>query len=359
MQRVLSSIVMASENRLAGDAMAGNHVEQGFTESAPLRPSPRAVSEPAMKTFIRVAEIWVPTEDGSALEYLDGLYGPLDQFRQMSERMRFAFDQGLPGKAWASGHPIILKELDGSYFNSAEASKAAGLTCGVALPVLAGDRLSAVVAFFCGDDEAHVGAIELWHNDPDVSYEMRLVDGYYGTAGMFEFNSRYTRFPRGFGLPGRAWKSNMPMIVKDLYRSKPFLRWQQAMEVGINRGLGIPYPHASGHTWVMTFLSARDTPLARRFEIWVPNQTRDALIFHSGDCDQNTRLEADYASARIGQSEGTIGEVWRSGTPAVRASMAGDASAAGRSATAAGLDTMLAVPIFDQQGPKAIVVWYF
>jgi hypothetical protein len=339
--------------------MTGNHVEQHLTEPVPLRPSQRTEAERGMRTFIRVAEIWVPTEDGTALRYSDGLYGPLDQFRQASERMRFAFDEGLPGKAWASRHPIILKKFENSYFRRTEAAKAVGLTCGVALPVLAGDRLLAVVVFFCGDDEAHVGAVELWHNDPDVSYEMRLVDGYYGTADMFEFNSRYTRFPRGFGLPGRVWKSNMPMIVKDLYRSKAFLRWQQAMEVGINRGLGIPYPHASGHTWVMTFLSARDTPLARRFEIWVPNQARDALIFHSGDCDQNTLLEADYASARIGQSEGTIGEVWRSGIPAVRASMAGDASAAGRSAAAVGLDTMVAVPIFDQHGLKAIVVWYF
>ena len=67
------------------------------------------------------------------------------------------------------------------------------------MPVFAGSILTGVVVFFCGDDEAHVGAIELWHNDPDKSFEMRLVDGYYGTAEMFEFNSKYTRFPRGFG----------------------------------------------------------------------------------------------------------------------------------------------------------------
>jgi hypothetical protein len=30
---------------------------------------------------------------------------------------------------------------------------------------------------FCGDDEKHVGAIELWHNDPEKSHEMGLVDG--------------------------------------------------------------------------------------------------------------------------------------------------------------------------------------
>ena len=312
-----------------------------------------------MKAFIRVAEIWVPTEDGRALRFLDGLYGPLDDFRAVSETMRFARDEGLPGKAWASGHPIILKQFENSYFKRTEAAKAVGLTCGVALPVFAGDVLKAVVVFFCGDDAAHVGAIELWNNDPDVSYEMRLVDGYYGTAEMFEFNSRYTRFPRGFGLPGRVWKSNMPLIAKDLYRSKAFLRWQEAVEIGINRGLGIPYPHASGHTWVMTFLSARDTPIARRFEIWVPNEAGDALIFKAGDCDQNTLLAADYQSARIGNGEGTIGQAWRSGVPALRTNVGVDASPAGRSAAAAGLDAMIAVPIMNEHGSKAVVVWYF
>jgi hypothetical protein len=301
----------------------------------------------------------VPTEDRTQLRFLDGLYGPLGQFRAASERMCFGFDEGLPGKAWASGHPIILKEFENSYFKRTEAAKAVGLTCGVALPVFAGEQLKAVVVLFCGDDEAHVGAIELWHNDPDTSYEMRLVDGYYGTADMFEFNSRYTKFPRGFGLPGRTWKSDMPLIVKDLYHSKAFLRWQQAMEIGINRGLAIPYAHASGHTWIMTFLSARDTPIARRFEIWIPDPRSDALIFGSGDCDQNTRLADDHRAVKIGKEEGTIGQVWLSEVPAVRDGLVDDLSPAGRSAVAAGLNAMVAVPVMGGQGLKAVVAWYF
>ena len=46
------------------------------------------------------------------LHFLDGLYGPLGEFRAVSEQMRFGFDEGLPGKAWATGHPIILKEFE-------------------------------------------------------------------------------------------------------------------------------------------------------------------------------------------------------------------------------------------------------
>jgi hypothetical protein len=330
-----------------------------LTRSVPDAPAAITSAQPAKRSFIRVVEIWHPTPDRKQLQFLDGYYGPLDEFRATSETMRFGFDEGLPGKAWASGHPIILKQFANSYFKRTETAQAAGLTCGVAMPVMAGDELKAVVVLFCGDDEAHVGAIELWHNDPDRSFEMRLVDGYYGTADMFEFNSKYTKFPRGFGLPGRVWKANMPLIVKDLYRSQSFLRWEEAVEIGINRGLGIPYSHASGQTWVMTFLSALGTPIARRFEIWRPNEAGSALLFHSGDCDQSTQLAADYESVAIGRGEGTIGEVWRSGVPALRANIADDRSPAGRSAAAAGLDAMVAMPIMDERGVKAVVVWYF
>ena len=234
-------------------------------------------SDQFMKTFIRVVELWVPDRTRTRLEYGGGLCSnEYSEFRALSEDTLFAYNEGLPGKAWASGHPIILTEFSGSYFKRKDEAKEAGLTCGVALPVFAGEFLMAVMVLFCGDDEKHVGAIELWHNDPEVSHEMGLVDGYYGTADMFEFNSRHTKFPRGFGLPGRTWKANMPLIIKDVYNSKQFLRWEEASEIGINCGVGIPYRTSVDQTWVMTFLSAQATPIAERFEIWIPNASRDA-----------------------------------------------------------------------------------
>ena len=86
---------------------------------------------------------------------------------------------------------------------------------------------------------------------PNVSHEMGLVDGYYGTADMFEFNSRHTKFPRGFGLPGRTWKAGQPLIIKDLHNSKRFLRWEEASEIGINlRRRHSLYDIATEKTWV-------------------------------------------------------------------------------------------------------------
>jgi hypothetical protein len=300
----------------------------------------------------------VPTGDRTQLRLLDGLYGPSDAFGALGREMRLGQGEDLPGKAWAVRHPIILKKFEGAQFKRTDAATAIGLTCGIAFPVFAGELLKAVVVLLCGGSEPHVGAIELWHNDPDKSNEMRLVDGYYGTADTFAFNSRHMTFPRGYGLPGRVWKSRMPLIVKELDQSRSFLRWQEAVAIGINRGLGIPYFGAADQAWALTLLSARDTPIARRFEIWTPNQAHDALIFHAGDCDRATQLATEYQAATIGKGDGAIGQAWLTGIPAVRANVGDDTSAAGRSAAAAGLNAIVALPVMTGEQVTAVVAWY-
>ena len=312
-----------------------------------------------MKTFIRVVELWLPDMMRERLVFGGGVYDGFTEFRKVSEAMSFGFDDGLPGKAWASRHPIILTEFANSYFRRTEAAQAAGLTCGVALPVFAGEFLMGVLVLFCGDDENHVGAIELWHNDPKVAYEMKLVDGYYGSADMFEFNARHTKFPPGYGLPGRTWKAKMPLLIKDLHDSKRFLRWQQATEIGINLGIGIPYDRGTDEAWVVTFLSALNTPIARRFEIWTPNAAGDALVFQIGHCDSGADLDASYASKQIVKGEGSIGRAWRSGIPVViDDDGAADTSVAAVSARASGVRASVILPVLKDGRMKAAVAWY-
>jgi hypothetical protein len=70
-----------------------------------------------MQSFIRAVELWTPDETGSSLEYAGGIYDDdLEEFREISELALFARDDGLPGKAWAAGHPIILTNFADSYF---------------------------------------------------------------------------------------------------------------------------------------------------------------------------------------------------------------------------------------------------
>jgi hypothetical protein len=312
-----------------------------------------------MKTFIRVVELWVPDRTRTRLEFGGCLCGAeFSEFRELSENALFAYDEGLPGKAWAAGHPIILTKLSDSSFKRADEAKEAGLSCGVAIPVFAGEFLMAVLVLFCGDDAMHVGAIELWHNNPETSHEMALVDGYYGTADMFEFNSRHTKFPRGFGLPGRAWKAGMPLIIKDLHNSRQFLRWEEATQIGINCGVGIPYKTPVEQTWVIAFLSAQATPIAARFEIWVPNPSRSSLVYQSGDCCKHTELDALYASTTIRKGEGIIGGAWATGMPAINENLEHDESIAASFARSSGMNQIVALPVIENAALKAVLAWY-
>jgi hypothetical protein len=58
-----------------------------------------------MKTFIRITEIWVPSEDRLELQYLDGLYGSCNEFRNLSQQMRFRYNL-LPRRRSDQRHPL-------------------------------------------------------------------------------------------------------------------------------------------------------------------------------------------------------------------------------------------------------------
>ena len=195
-----------------------------------------------MNTFIRVAEVWVPSADGSLLELADGIFDAAPAFGSSSRAMCFGRAEGLPGNAWEEGRPLLLRRLEGSFFRRTTAARAAGLTCAVALPIFLGERLTSVVVLLCGYGNgvagAEVGAIELWRNDPRVESDLRLADGYFGaTDPDLEALSRDSFLPRGQGLPGLAWQRDASVFIEDIGASRHFLRTQTAASAGIVRGL--------------------------------------------------------------------------------------------------------------------------
>jgi hypothetical protein len=313
-----------------------------------------------MTSFIRVVELWMPNEARSALEFGGGLYDDaMLEFREISELALFAHDEGLPGKAWAARRPVILTHLSDPDFRRADEAKLLGLACGVGIPVFAGERIAAVMGLFCGNDtEASAGAIELWRNDAEQGHELTLVDGYYGSADGFEFNSRHITFPRGYGLPGRAWKADGPVMIGDVEETRKFLRAKEAAEAGINFGFAIPYVTSARETWVLSLLSARNTPIAKRFEIWTPDASADALVFQSGYCSKGSDLAAAFAGKAIHRGEGLIGTAWASGLPAVSDALKAGASVAETAAADAGLGRMVVLPVFHGQRLQAEIVWY-
>lgn len=311
-----------------------------------------------MNTFVRVIELWLPDASNSMLEFGGGLYPNAKRFGSASQAMCFGRGEGLPGRAWEEGRPIVLKDLDGSYFKRGRLAAADGLTCGIALPVFGAGGLNAVLLMFCGDDEQHAGAIELWRN-PAGSTDMTLDQGYYGTtAEIFEFQSKQTEFRKGTGLPGLTWESGLPVFLADLGKGTRFLRSDSAVKVGVNRGLAVPCSTAGNDTWVMAFLSALATPIARRFETWLPDAQGRHLRRLDGFCEQRGALGASADGDRVESGEGVIGRTLATGVPMLTDDAATEPGSVGAAARESNLGSVATLPVMRAGRTVAVVAWY-
>ena len=305
-----------------------------------------------MKTFIKVTEIWIPTKERTRLEFSEGLYGDLNEFRVASEKESFAYDEGLPGKAWAAGHPVVLTEFDHSYFKRTKSAKKAGLTCGIAIPIFSGDFIMAVVVFLCGNDQYYSGAIEVWSNNTGGDAELAVSDGYYGTLDDFESVSRTMKFTKGSGLPGKVWATGMPVLIEDLGLASAFIRSADAKINGITTALGIPISAAGDQVYIMTFLSAKATPIAQRIQIWVPDESGQHLVCQSGYSKQNDELAEIFETMSVCKGEGLLGRVWLTGVPVIR-------NSSERGLVEGRMSSMLAMPVIESGHLKAVVAFLF
>lgn len=297
-----------------------------------------------VKTFIRVVERWIPTPDQTLLEFGGGLFGDATGFAAISRDMRFGRGEGLPGQAWVQGRPILLKHFAGSHFRRVVAAEAAGLTGGLAVPVFAGSELKAVIVLYVGDDVSLAGAIELWQNDPRISGDMTLAEGYYGAgAQAFEALSRDTFLPRGAGLPGMAWQRDEAVFMEDLSAAGRFLRSGDAAQAGMARGLAVPCSTPSMRTCVAAFLSAPESPIARRIEGWAPDAVQGRIQRTFGFCEQAGSLPPG-ATLPAGAVGDCIGEAMATGVPGMVQAPS----------------SLLAWPVFNDEGQVVqVVALYF
>ena len=313
-------------------------------------------------TFIKATEYWVPSRDRSHLVYGGGLYGVATRFGALSRTLCFRCGEGLPGQAWQAGYPIVLRQFVGSYFQRTAAAHAEGLTCAIAMPIFAGDFLTSVLVIFCGDDEHQAGAIELWHNDPAQSKDMTLVDGHYGNTGdAFEFISRRTSFRRGHGLPGLCWHRGVPVLMEDLGKASSFLRADSAVKLGINRGFALPCPARGGQIYVLAFLSALATPIARRVEVWERAEGVEPPRLHrtSGFCETAGSLSPSPSAPVLERGKGTIGQALLSGAPGITSQVEAEPAGLGAEVSRAGLKSLVALPVVRDGRLVACMAWYF
>ncbi|MGJ0516490.1 MAG: GAF domain-containing protein [Methylomicrobium sp.] len=307
-----------------------------------------------MKTFIKVIEIWIPDKERTHLEFGSGLYGGLTDFKNVSEKQHFAFDEGLPGKAWSAGHPIVLSRFEHSYFKRIAEAKKAGLTCGIAIPIFSGDFLLAVVVFLCGDDQEQFGAIEVWCDEGSSDDTMHVLDGYYGSLRQFEKVSRQISLSKAHGIPGIAWQTGLPVLLEDIGKSTVLGRAADAQQADIATGLGIPFINGDDQAYVVTFLSAKATPIAKRIQIWLPDSERKQLVCRKSYSKNTNNLAEIFETLTVNKGVGALGRVWLTGMPLI----------SGKQEVAYNvelddLSSMLAIPVIEQGRLKAIVTFLF
>lgn len=312
-----------------------------------------------MTPFIRAAEIWLPSEDHTLLEFGSGLFGDALNFAATSRTMCFARAEGLPGQVWDQGRPILLKQLDGSDFRRSGAAKLAGLGCAAAMPFFVGDRLMAVLVLFGGDAPGRTGAVELWRNDPRVSSDMTLEDGCYGdTSAAFERLSHDTFLPRGIGLPGLAWQKEEAVIMASLGEGTRFLRGDAASDAGICRGLALPCCSTGLTRYVLALLSGQDTPIARRMERWVRDRPASSLRRIGGHCETAGDLAGVTVTSRFGAGQDMLSDAITTSTPRLSALPRAERGPLEAGAHASGAEGVLVIPIIsDDESNEAVVLY--
>jgi diguanylate cyclase (GGDEF)-like protein/PAS domain S-box-containing protein len=116
-----------------------------------------------------LAQAWVPRADGAKIECSPAWYcreKGFETFRTASLSFSFALNEGLPGRVWSSRRFIWVPDIarDAEFRRAAQAGRV-GLRAALAVPVLAGDTVVAVLEFFVRDfrkeDERQINLISV------------------------------------------------------------------------------------------------------------------------------------------------------------------------------------------------------
>ncbi len=103
-------------------------------------------------------EAWIPDNDGSALECLPVWYSSnpkkVQKFRQVSERIIFQPNTGLPGRVWSSRQPEWIQDItampDEVFFRARDAIES-GLRAAFGIPIITGEEVFAVLVYFISE----------------------------------------------------------------------------------------------------------------------------------------------------------------------------------------------------------------
>ena len=101
-----------------------------------------------------IGEAWLPSPDGTTLEYSYACHCSLNDFKRFgsfSEKHSFRKGAGLPGRVWSTGQiewiTDVTRESQAPFIRN-EIAKECGIKTAIGIPIIAGDDCLAVLVFF-------------------------------------------------------------------------------------------------------------------------------------------------------------------------------------------------------------------
>ncbi len=191
-----------------------------------------------------LAEAWMPVVGSSQL-HMSHMWSAggqaADRFVRASRGMRFEPGEGVPGRVWETGRPQTLIDLtDPQQFVRSEEARKAGIRSGVAVPVLAGDRVIAVMLFFMGDHRSlDEGAVLLAKG---LARQLNSLAGRQGERQRLE--ARLAELER----EARTHRQVLDSVLEHVYMYDSGMRYLYASPSGA-RALGMDPEHIVGRTW--------------------------------------------------------------------------------------------------------------
>ncbi len=281
----------------------------------PRTPLPRSaatalVPPPFARSLIRAAEIWTLDPDGYLLAFDGGLYGDAREFEAVSRALVFGRGEGLPGRAWEEGQPVLLRSLHGASFRRSKAAARAGLAAAAALPFHHDGQLRAVVVFFFGADAPANVAVEAWQQEPGSAPQW--VDGYYGSAD-------HAIEPAVGRLADAAWSGASALRVDGDGARESFLQELVPDAAESVLGIAIPCLGVSGEDYLLTLIGPSTTPLARRIECWSLDDATQSLQRAYGYAADEGQLRAGASAAEAAVDEALLLDAFATALPALRA----------------------------------------
>jgi signal transduction histidine kinase len=131
-----------------------------------------------------LGQSWIPRQDGGALECSPACFTAaegLEEFRLGSMNSRLLPGVGLPGRAWLSKQAVWVRDVTiDTNFPRAILARESGLKAALALPIISGEEVIAVIEFFMkepqDEDERLVKVITAVAAQLDLAIERKLAE---------------------------------------------------------------------------------------------------------------------------------------------------------------------------------------